>query len=132
MEKQYECRRKTNQRIQVIKSITFQKGEVIFRQGAFELWMCDILDGDLSDYGAPDEKLLTMLEPGLPFGEMGMIESRPRSALHDTVETEGDERIKLTFRESTGIKAVTKHILTGISDPGRTIRKMTGICRRRD
>lgn len=66
-----------------MKQITLKKNEVIFRQGAYETWMYDIVEGRVgiyANYGEENEKLLTTLEPGTTFGEMGMIECYPRSA----------------------------------------------------
>ena len=77
-----------------VEKKTFAKGAVIFREGAWEMWMYRILSGKVgiySAYGTEQEKLLTELAPGKLFGEMGLIEFRTRSAtaaaLEDT-ETE--------------------------------------------
>lgn len=61
----------------------FKKNEIIFKEGEFEAWMFDIRWGKVgiySDYGTENEKLLTTLEAGQYFGEMGLIDCRPRSA----------------------------------------------------
>lgn len=63
----------------------FAKGSVIFEQGALELYMYDLLEGVVgiySGYGTPEQKLLTELKSsmGVTFGEMGLIDSLPRSA----------------------------------------------------
>ena len=63
--------------------VIFKKGEVIFRQGDFEIFMYDILKGVVdiySDYGETTQKKLTTLYDGEFFGEMGLVQSMPRSA----------------------------------------------------
>lgn len=65
---------------------TYAKGEVIFLEGAMESFMYDLLEGKVGiyvNYGKPDEKMLTELSAGegtVIFGEMGMIDSKARSA----------------------------------------------------
>ncbi len=62
---------------------TFKKGEVIFRQGDYAEEMYDIRFGSVAvyvGYGTDDETQLTTLKAGQFLGEMGMIESYPRSA----------------------------------------------------
>lgn len=59
------------------------KGEVVFNEGDWEMTMYLVVSGKIgiyANYGAATEKLLTELEPGKFFGEMGLIEARPRSA----------------------------------------------------
>lgn len=61
----------------------FQKGEIIFREGALELFMYDVLSGKVGiylAYGTENERLLTEVEAGGCFGEMGLSETMPRSA----------------------------------------------------
>lgn len=65
------------------EEVTFKKGEVIFKEGDFGMFMFDIMYGSVaiySKYGTDEEKLLTTLNEGQFFGEMGLIEARPRSA----------------------------------------------------
>lgn len=65
------------------ETFTFRKGDVIFQEGAVEMFLYDIQYGSVgiySKYGTPEEKLLTTLEGGQQLGEMGFIEARPRSA----------------------------------------------------
>ncbi len=62
---------------------TFRKKEIIFKKGDFELFMYAIESGEVgiyADYGTENERLLTTLYTGDTFGEMGLIESKPRSA----------------------------------------------------
>lgn len=60
-----------------------KKGEVIFREGDWEMTMFEVKSGKVgiyANYGKDGEKLLTELEKGKIFGEMGLVEARPRSA----------------------------------------------------
>ena len=62
---------------------TFKKREIIFKRGDFELFMYAIESGEVgiyADYGTDKERLLITLYAGDTFGEMGLIESKPRSA----------------------------------------------------
>ena len=64
----------------------FAKGEVIFKEGALESFMYDLIEGKVgiyAHYGEAGEKLLTELnaeDGGATFGEMGLIDVMPRSA----------------------------------------------------
>lgn len=62
-----------------------KKGEVIFKEGEFQLCMYALLKGSVGiyrNYGSADEKLLVELkaEEQAFFGEMGLIEGAARSA----------------------------------------------------
>ena len=62
---------------------SFNKGDVIFRQGEVPKGMYDIQSGSVGvyvNYGAANETQLTVLKSGDFLGEMGMIEVYPRSA----------------------------------------------------
>lgn len=64
-------------------SKTFNKGEIIFKQGDYASNMFDILSGSVGiyvGYGTEGETQLTVLKAGEFLGEMGMIEAYPRSA----------------------------------------------------
>ena len=61
----------------------YQKGDVIFRQGDEGSSFYRVLDGVveiIANYGEADEKLLTEVTKDQIFGEMAVIEYRPRSA----------------------------------------------------
>lgn len=61
----------------------FAKGAVIFKEGEWQMAMYAVKSGNVgiySQYGTEKEQLLTELGPGKLFGEMGLIEARPRSA----------------------------------------------------
>ena len=62
---------------------TFNKGDVIFRQGDDANEMFDVLSGSVGvyvNYGTENETKLTVLKNGDFLGEMGLIERYPRSA----------------------------------------------------
>ena len=66
-----------------MKEITFNKDQVIFRQGEFGSAMYDVLSGEIgiyTDYQGADEKQIAVIKTGEVFGEMGLIEVYPRSA----------------------------------------------------
>ncbi len=59
----------------------FKKGEIISREGDFELWMYDLLYGKVAiyaDYGTPHQVQLSVNEAPIFFGELGFLESMPR------------------------------------------------------
>lgn len=61
----------------------FEKGSVIFKEGAWELSMYDIVSGKVgiyANYGEDNETLLTELTAGRYFGEMAVVDAMPRSA----------------------------------------------------
>ena len=65
------------------KTETYKKGTVIFRQGETGSCMYQIHWGTVgiyTDYGTNQEKKLTALSENKFFGEIGMLESEPRSA----------------------------------------------------
>ena len=62
---------------------TYQKNEIIFKQGEYAKSMFDITSGRVGvyvGYGTEHENRLAVLEAGQFLGEMGLIECRPRSA----------------------------------------------------
>ncbi len=59
----------------------FRKGEIISREGDFELWMYDLLYGRVgiyADYGTDHQIELSVNEAPTFFGELGFLESMPR------------------------------------------------------
>jgi CRP-like cAMP-binding protein len=61
----------------------YKNGEVIFKEGSVDFSMYELLEGSVgvyAHYGQPDEKQLTVLQSGAFFGEMGLVDARPRSA----------------------------------------------------
>lgn len=66
-----------------MKEITFSKDQIIFCQGDYASVMYDIISGRIgiyTDYQTEKENKITELAAGEVFGEMGLIESWPRSA----------------------------------------------------
>ena len=83
---------------------TFKSGEVIFKEGTYEPCMYELLTGTVgiyARYGQENEKLLTELkaEDGPCFGEMGIIESMPRSA---TAVAMGDIKVQVVTGRDFG------------------------------
>lgn len=62
--------------------LTYQKGDIIFEEGALQNWFYLIAWGHVDLYAdyQGERRLLTTLGEESFFGEMGMIESNPRSA----------------------------------------------------
>lgn len=61
----------------------FKKGEIIFKKGDFEIFMYEIIMGEVAiyaDFGLSSQRELTRLNNGDVFGELGLIDSKPRSA----------------------------------------------------
>ncbi|MBR3235720.1 MAG: cyclic nucleotide-binding domain-containing protein [Atopobiaceae bacterium] len=62
---------------------SYDKGEVVFREGSFGTTMYEIVSGKVgifTSYGLPEEQQLATMGAGETFGEMGVIEGYPRSA----------------------------------------------------
>jgi CRP-like cAMP-binding protein len=72
------------ERIGALATVTqFKKGEVIIREGAAEIRLYVLTDGEvnvISGLGKPSEKSLHTLRPPSYFGEMALIDGRSRSA----------------------------------------------------
>jgi CRP-like cAMP-binding protein len=107
---------------------TYNKGDIIFREGEPGRCMYDIHTGSIniySGYGTPDEKLLTTLGTDKFFGEIGLISSSPRTATAvanmDRTMVESiamDDFDELYTKNPVKIEMVIKHLA------GR-IRKLT-------
>ena len=66
-----------------MKSITFNKDQVVFKEGSFDSCMYDIVSGRVgifSAYGTADEKKIAELDSKQVFGEIGLIGCYPRTA----------------------------------------------------
>ncbi len=66
-----------------MKMLSFNKDQVIFKQGDCAESMFDIVSGRVGiyvGYGTEAETQLTVLEAGQFLGELGLIEAYPRSA----------------------------------------------------
>ena len=111
------------------QTVTFKKGAVIFEEGTWEMYMFSIVSGKVgiyANYNATGEKLLTELGEGRLFGEMGLIEARPRSAtavaLEDTsLDVIDSESLEAYFKNEPEkivevLAAMTKRIRELSSD----------------
>lgn len=81
----------------------YKKGQIIFKEGDAANCMYDIRWGSVgiyANYGTKQEKLLTTLQPEAFFGEMGLVDSQPRSAT--AVALEKDTRVEAITREAFG------------------------------
>ncbi len=66
-----------------MKMCEYKKGEIIFRENSYGTELYEVYGGEVGiyiKYGEPGQKLLTKLGPERYFGEMGLVEARPRSA----------------------------------------------------
>ncbi len=110
---------------------TFKKGEIIYRQDDYEACLYDILYGSVGiylDYGTKDETLLKEYGSGSYFGEIELIEARPRTAtavaLEKTIVTViTAESFGAYFQEKP---AVVMHIMQQMS---ARIRELTRLHR---
>lgn len=85
--------------IETIRS--YKKGEIIFAQGDPADCMYDIEAGSVgifTDYNTKQEKQLTTLLKRQIFGEMGLIEGKPRSAT--AVALEDDTQLTIISEET--------------------------------
>lgn len=106
----------------------FKKGEVIFRQGDASDCMYDILWGEVgiyTNYGTPEEKLLSTLRTEQFFGEMGMIEGLPRSAT--AVALTRDTQVRVITPESfqSYFHESPAKVLLIMQNMSRRIRELT-------
>jgi len=66
-----------------MKSITFNRDQVVFKEGSFDSCMYDIVSGRIgifSAYGTAQEKKIAELDKEQVFGEIGLIGCYPRTA----------------------------------------------------
>ena len=91
------------------ETVAYKANTVIFKEGEPSRCMYAIHWGTVgiySGYGTPDQKLLADLSGGKFFGEMGMIEEKPRSATavalenNTTLEIIGKEDLKELFTKN--------------------------------
>lgn len=106
---------------QTIRS--YQKGEVIFVQGDQADCMYDIETGSVgifTDYNTKQEKQLTTLYERQIFGEMGLIEGKPRSAT------------AVALQDNTQLVIVSQETFADYfrSQPVKVVRLMQGMGKR--
>ena len=100
--------------------LSFQKGQIIFREGDTGNYMYAIHSGSVGiylDYGTAQEKKLTTLYSNSFFGEMGLISDEKRSATavieeDDTMlETISEDNIESMFRSNPmKIDMILRHL----------------------
>jgi SulP family sulfate permease len=100
-----------------VRPVSFQKGEIIFREGEAGDGIYFILSGYVSVFtGSRDYRLATFAD-GVFFGEMSILEDKPRSA---TVRAETDTKLlfmpKKDFQHLTQTEpSLAAHILRRLS-----------------
>jgi CRP-like cAMP-binding protein len=116
----------------------FAKGEIIFKEGALEPFLYDLIEGKVgiyARYGEAGERLLTELsaeDGGVTFGEMGLIDVMPRSATAVALE---DVLAYAVTGEEFGdyFKENPAELLRIMQNMSRRIRELTqdylGACR---
>ena len=107
---------------------TFNKGDIIFKQGDFAHGMYDIISGSVGIYvgfGTEHEVELTVLKAGDYLGEMGMIEIYPRSATAVALE-DGTELREIGEAEfSDYFKAQPERLLAIMRQLSQRLRDRT-------
>lgn len=73
---------------------TFAKGDVLFRRGERASEMYVVHEGSVRIVRSPDQRTIAVLRPGDVFGELSMLNGRPRSA--DAVAEEDGSCIAIT------------------------------------
>ena len=84
---------------QAFHPVRYNRGDIIFREGEYGSSMYDIRWGSVGVYaghGSPDEKRLTVLRAGEYFGELGLLDTMPRSATI-VVEEDGTQLLEITI-----------------------------------
>lgn len=107
----------------------FKSGEVIFKEGSYEGCMYELLEGTVgifTHYGEADEKCLTELKAGnnTCFGEMGLLEAKPRSATAVAME---DVRVTVVTGEEFGtfFEAHPERVYAVMTQMGSRIRELS-------
>ena len=106
----------------------YHKGDVVFHQGDESHTMFEIQCGQIgifANYKTPKEKQLAVFGEGETFGEMGMIESLPRSATAVALEdnTEAEEINAAEFSDYFEEKPVQVFLL--VKQLSRRLRETT-------
>lgn len=76
----------------------YKAGEIICKEGSYEMWMYELLSGTASvyvDYEEPTKKKVAEISSGF-IGEMGLISERPRAA---TVVADTDVSVAIISEE---------------------------------
>ena len=107
---------------------TYKKGQIIFKEGDAANCMYDIHWGSVgiyAHYGTKQEKLLTKLHTEAFFGEMGLVDSEPRSAT--AVALESDTKVEVITGEDFGsfLQDRPGKVLMIMQNMSRRIRDLT-------
>ena len=73
-----------NSAANAVRMSEFNKGDIIFKKGEMGATMYEIRSGSVGiylDYKGPNQKLLTVKQSGEFFGEIALIEDRPRTVI---------------------------------------------------
>jgi tetratricopeptide (TPR) repeat protein len=100
---------------------TFKDGELIFSRGEPSRWAFELLEGSVEIIGEGDNgpSVLARLKPGELFGEMGVIDSSPRT---NTARARGNVTVKAIGKDDF-LKRVE-------SDPDTALKVMTKLAKR--
>lgn len=119
-----------NSAANAVRMSEFNKGDIIFKKGEMGATMYEIRSGSVGiylDYKGPNQKLLTVKQSGEFFGEIALIEDRPRTATAVAME----EMTKLREISINGfpnyVKSRTdilKPIMDAMSDRFKMQRRM--------
>lgn len=106
----------------------YKKGQIIFKEGDAANCMYDIHWGKVgiyANYGTKKEKLLATLNSEAFFGEMGLVDSEPRSAT--AVVLEKDTKIETITREAFGsyLQACPTRVLMVMQHMSHRLRDLT-------
>ena len=111
-----------------MKQLIFKRDEVIFKQGDFKECMYEIVSGSVGvcvGYGTEAEKQLTILRSGDTLGEMGLIETYPRSATAIALE-DGTELREIDAKEFAGyFKTQPERLLAIMRQISELLRQRT-------
>lgn len=111
-----------------MESIKFKKNEIIFKEGDFPSCMYDIRSGVVgiyADYGEDTQKELALLYEGDFFGEMGLIDSCPRSATAIALESNTETRIIPLDDFSTYMNENPAKVVTIMQHMGDRLRHLS-------
>ncbi len=116
---------------------SFDKGDVIFREGETGDCLYDVYTGRIgvyAAYGTPEQKLLREYLPGQYLGEMGLLDHAPRSAT--AVALEDQTVVGLVSEEAFGEFFTTNpaRVLMILQQMSKNLRRRTSdyidVCRR--
>lgn len=111
-----------------MNQVTFQRGDVIFKEGEYQNWMYSICEGAVdicSGLGTPQEKKLATLTKDQFFGEIGMIAFMPRTAAAVAAEAVVLEQISMEDLEGY-LKNHPENLQPIMKSVSGRLRELTG------